>query len=384
MILIVLHLFPLTTGFGHLAKLITQSTSNCVALMVELRFSVSGRKLLTREISEFVTAQFEHEIQTIFATNGSTNGVVVRLEAPDTHGLHIDILVHFPELGSCTGATTLLSLACPVAAIMASRGTSTFCVALPELHQQTLRMLLLRLCWKCHLLWTKKKPSSSEDSASSIFPWRCTLQSQEAEPAGAAALVISSALDQEGPTSPEDTCISGSVVALCFAIPTARTSPTCSATVVPVAVALYFTSSRRRVCSAVPCWHLSTRDRQLIFGSLFPKWRRIPNLLGGQLSHSFTRDERHRPRLSLPEVEVRPFRSKQLWFPASPFPLLVPASTRLLARKATASPCSALWRCSWEDRSNTMASSNSHRTYTAPSALKPHATRNNLDGDFSS
>ena len=53
----------------------------------KLETCVSGRKLLTREI------------QTILGTIGSANGLDVRLEPHETHGLLVDIIENFQEPG---------------------------------------------------------------------------------------------------------------------------------------------------------------------------------------------------------------------------------------------------------------------------------------------
>ena len=83
-----------TPGFQHLTQLISQSA-------FELLTSHDGgaaRKLQTREIGELVKTLFEREIL-IVVSIGSANGLDIGLEAPETHGLLVDIIVHFPEAG---------------------------------------------------------------------------------------------------------------------------------------------------------------------------------------------------------------------------------------------------------------------------------------------
>ena len=125
--------------------------------------------------------------------------------------------------------------------------------------------------------------------------------------------VVSSAPGQKDPSSPEG----------CRASP----QPTGFATVVPAAVALFFTSSR----------------------GTFPT---VALVHAGPESPA---------RLSLPETDVRLHPGTTIRVRGDAFHPV------RLARNAKVSSCVALWRCFQDGRSNTMASSNSHRTYMAPS-----------------
>ena len=161
------------------------------------------------------------------------------------------------------------------------------------------------------------------------------------------------ALDQEGLASPEDTAISKSVVAPCT-IPNRPcdcwndTRYGCRGAALCNPWKPCFTITNW-LCD---CWNGGGTALHIIT-------RRIPSLFGGQLSHSLTRDQLHRLDCLLLGTTIRvhvgrlPPRAKPLRFPASPFPLLVPASTRLLPRNAKVSPCDARWRCSWDGRGNT-------------------------------
>ena len=201
----------------------------------------------------------------------------------------------------------------------------------------------------------------------------CNSSHVELHPALLPALFQLIALGQEGPASPEDTATLDSVVALYFANSGSRASqsPAGFATVVPVAVPPYFTSTRGTfpVCS----------------GPATPRQESLPEIeVHRQFVRKSTVELVHAgpaspPRLSLPEV-ASPFSSAppsgHAEMPSTPFettlvsgvsfPLLVPASTRLLARYDKVSPCVALWRCSWDGRSDTMASSNSHTAQIIP------------------
>ena len=123
-----------------------------------------------------------------------------------------------------------------------------------------------------------KGPASSEDPATSdsVVALCFAIPGGRASPAGLAAAVTPAlgvlfALGHDGPAPPEDTATLDSVAAMCFSnsggrpLPSPTDSATVGTTTGTAIVALYFTSSRH-----------------------------IPNLLGGQLSHSFTRDQRHR------------------------------------------------------------------------------------------